>query len=266
MNDTGVLEVIEKGARSASHPIPLLFVHGGYHAAWCWDDHFLDFFADRGYRVLAPSLRGHGGSALSQQLNDCSIADYVDDIARVAADLIDPPVVIGHSMGGYVVQKYLERHSAPAGVLVASGPPHGMLAAGLRSMVMRPWATLRASIRRDMFAVVGRPPLTRAAFFTKETPESIVAQCFLRLQQESCRALSHDLVRGDLPQPQLIGTPLLVLGASYDGLIKPRQVRATARAYRTTAHFFPMGHNMMLEPGWAAVAQHIDSWLTDRGL
>ncbi|MDT5171382.1 MAG: hypothetical protein QOD02_4727, partial [Mycobacterium sp.] len=30
---------------------------------------------------------------------------------------------------------------------------------------------------------------------------------------------------------------------------------------------FPnMGHNMMLEPGWQAVAERIDGWLTDRGL
>jgi hypothetical protein len=29
-----MLEVIEKGSASESHPVPLLFVHGGEHAAW----------------------------------------------------------------------------------------------------------------------------------------------------------------------------------------------------------------------------------------
>jgi hypothetical protein len=44
-------------------------------------------------------------------------------------------------------------------------------------------------------------------------------------------------------------------------------VHATARAYRTEAEFFPnMGHNMMLEPGWAAVAERIHNWLCARGL
>jgi hypothetical protein len=28
----------------------------------CWDDGFLDFFADAGYRAAAMSLRGHGTS------------------------------------------------------------------------------------------------------------------------------------------------------------------------------------------------------------
>lgn len=47
-----MLEVIDKGTCSASRPIPLLFVHGAWHAAWCWDERFLDYFADVGYRAL----------------------------------------------------------------------------------------------------------------------------------------------------------------------------------------------------------------------
>jgi hypothetical protein len=43
-------------------------------------------------------------------------------------------------------------------------------------------------------------------------------------------------------------------------------VRATARAYRTQPEFFPMGHNMMLEPGWADVAGRIRGWLEARDL
>ena len=57
-----MLEVIDKGSATESHPVPLLFVHGAGHAAWCWDEHFLDFFADKGFRAVAVSLRGHGAS------------------------------------------------------------------------------------------------------------------------------------------------------------------------------------------------------------
>ena len=60
-------EVIEKGRSSEAHPTPLLFVHGAAHAAWCWDEYFLDFFADRGYRAVALSLHGHGASPISSQ-------------------------------------------------------------------------------------------------------------------------------------------------------------------------------------------------------
>jgi pimeloyl-ACP methyl ester carboxylesterase len=57
-----MLEVIDKGSLSRTHPSPLLFVHGGQHAAWCWDENFLDYFAAEGYRAVALSLRGHGTS------------------------------------------------------------------------------------------------------------------------------------------------------------------------------------------------------------
>ena len=42
--------------------------------------------------------------------------------------------LIGHSMGGLVVQKYLERHAAPLGILLASVPPTGVLATTLRPL------------------------------------------------------------------------------------------------------------------------------------
>jgi pimeloyl-ACP methyl ester carboxylesterase len=118
-----MLEVIDKGTCSEAHPVPLLFVHGAWHAAWCWDEHFLNFFADKGYRALALSLRGHGNSPSPKPIRACTIADYVDDLESVADSLPTKPVVIGHSMGGAIVQKYLESHEAPAGVLLASVPP-----------------------------------------------------------------------------------------------------------------------------------------------
>jgi alpha-beta hydrolase superfamily lysophospholipase len=50
-------------------------------------------------------------------------------------------------------------------------------------------------------------------------------------------------------------------------MVTNAEVRATARAYRTEAEFFPgMGHNMMLEPGRAPVAQRIHAWLQTRDL
>jgi len=42
-------------------------------------------------------------------------------------------------------------------------------------------------------------------------------------------------------------------------------VRATARAYHTQAEIFPnLGHDMMLEPGWVAVAERMHTWLKEQ--
>jgi len=60
---------------------------------------------------------------------------------------------------------------------------------------------------------------------------------------------------------------MLVLGAKDDGLRIDGDVSALARLYQTDAELFPdMGHVMMLEPEWQAVAERIDGWLTARGL
>jgi pimeloyl-ACP methyl ester carboxylesterase len=259
------LEVLDKGSCTDSHPAPLLFVHGGWHAAWCWDEHFLNFFSDKGYRALAVSLRGHGNSPTPKPLRSCSVADYVDDVASVADSLPARPVVIGHSMGGFVVQKYLESRDAPAGVLVASMPARGCLGISMRLMRRHPWLVTMALIKGQWLRCVGTPELARESFFSRAS-QSDVARFAALLGEESQR-VAYDGLLLNLPRPNQVTTPLLVLGAEYDRCVAPKEVNATARAYRTHAEIFPeMGHDMMLEPGWDTVAERIDTWLGMLGL
>ena len=260
-----MLEVIDKGTAGPAHPVPLLFVHGAWHAAWCWDEHFLDFFADRGYRAVALSFRGHGQSPTSKRLRDLSFADYLADVTSVARNLPTPPVVIGHSMGGVIAQMYLASHTAPAAVLMCSMPPQGYLRSGLRWMRRHPWHFARLTVSGESLPYVSTPALARERFFSPGTPEPLVRRYAARLQEESARSGLDGLVK--LPRPGRIQAPILVLGAAQDGAVTPAEVRATARAYRTEPDFFDgIGHDMMLEPGWEAVAQRVESWLLSRGL
>jgi pimeloyl-ACP methyl ester carboxylesterase len=256
-----LLEVIDKGSVSEAHPVPLLFVHGAWHAAWCWDENFLGFFADKGYRALAVSFRGHGNSPSDKPLRSCSVADYVEDVSIVADSLPTTPVVIGHSMGGFIVQKYLESHDAPAGVLMTSMPPQGNLGSALRWIRHRPSHFIKMVITGKALPYIATPQLARERFFSARTPEAQVVAYASRLQEDSAR-IGVDCAVLRLPRPRRVTTPLLVLGAQEDGAHTRKEILATARAYRTEAEFFPnMGHNMMLEPGWAAVAERIHTWL-----
>lgn len=261
---SGTIESIDKGSSSDTHPTPLLFVHGGWHGAWCWDEHFLDFFADAGYRAIALSLRGHGGSPTTKPLSSCSIADYVEDVRSVSDGLPTPPVLIGHSMGGFVVQKCLDDRSAPAAVLLASMPSHAArrLGVALRAMRRHPLVALRANTVGSTADLVNTPHLARDHFFSTQTPESVVESCAARLQPEGWGAPGL-FVR---LKPARVTTPLLVLGAESDKAVVNGHIRATARAYRVQAEFFAGGHNMMLEPGWPDVAERIHSWLTSQGI
>jgi pimeloyl-ACP methyl ester carboxylesterase len=260
------LEVITKEPVSDTRPTPILFVHGMWHAAWCWSEHFLPYFAQHGYVSHAVSLRGHGASEGREQLRWTSLTNYIADVAQVAGQLPSPPVLVGHSMGGMVVQKYLESHQAPAAVLLASAPPQGLFPATLRVVFRHPLAFLKAVLTLSLFPVIGKPSLTRQAFFSADMPEEKLTAYFARMQDESFRAYV-DMMILNRPQPERVKTPLLVLGAINDTLISAGEVEATARAYGTQAEFFPnMAHDMMLETGWQAVADRILSWFHKQGL
>ena len=111
----------------------------------------------------------------------CSIADFVTDVESVANSLPTRPVVIGHSMGGFVVQKYLETHDAPAGVLVASVSTRGAGGFLLRGMKRHPWHGIRSTVTTRSLHGYNTPKLAREYFYSPHTPEPM-----------SC-AMQHDL-------------------------------------------------------------------------
>jgi len=257
-------EVIDTGESTGGHPVPLLFVHGAWNGAWVWQEHFLPFFAGRGYRAVALSLRGHGHSPAPQGLHRCTIGDYVADVRAVADGLPVAPVVIGHSMGGLVVQKYLEHRDAPAAVLMGSMPPAGAFGSGLRWLRHHPWHFTKIGLTGRSLPYVSTPALARERFFSPHTGEDRVRAFAARLKEESRRAGPSSIV--DRVRPRRVRAPILVLGAEFDGATSRGEVLATARAYRSRAEFFPTGHAMMLDDGWQAVAERIHGWLGERGL
>ena len=170
-------------------------------------------------------------------------------------------MLIAHSLGGFVVQRYLENHDAPAAVLVASVPPQGVLGLAMRIWSRHPWVSMRSLPVGNLTGFIGTAPLVREHLFSAHTPDDIVES-----SAASCaiRGGARLADRPDDPpgKTQRVNTPMLVLGAADDGMVTNAEVRATARAYRTEPEFFAgMGHNMMLEPGWAGVAERIDAWL-----
>lgn len=260
------LEVITRLPAHAEHSTPLLFIHGMWHAAWCWSAHFLPYFAQNGYKSHALSLRGHAASQGRDHLRWTSLSAYVSDVVQVVQDLDPPPVLIGHSLGGLIIQKYLQSHPSPAVVLLGSAPPTGLIPATLRIAARHPLAFLKSLGTLSLIHVIRTPALYQEAFFSQNMPASEVNAYHAQVQDESFRAYLDAMIL-DLPHLKRLDTPMLVLGAADDRLISPREVEATARAYQCTPEFFPgMGHALMLDAGWQAVADRILRWLNVQGL
>jgi pimeloyl-ACP methyl ester carboxylesterase len=258
------IETTTRTPKTQTHKTPLLFVHGMWHGAWCWDETFLPFFAEQGYQATALSLRGHAGSA--GKIWGSTIVNYVSDVEQIAKTFDTPPVLIGHSMGGFLTQKYLEIHEAPAAVLLASAPPFGVWPTVFRLFRKRPLIVLKVMGKLRLYPIVETPEAARWTLFSKDMPKKQLLKYYKKLDDESFR-IFMDLMGLNLAHPKKIKTPLLILGAENDNAITPDQVHATARAYNVNAEIFPnMAHDMMLEANWKSVAERILDWLKERGL
>jgi pimeloyl-ACP methyl ester carboxylesterase len=235
-----------------------------FHGAWCWDVHFLGYFARHGFAAYAVNLRGHGASEGRERLRWTRIADFVEDVADAAHRLPRPPVVIGHSLGGFVVQKYLEKHAAPGGVLLSSPSPAGLLGTALRIARRRPLVFARINLTLSLTPVIATPQLARESFFSADVPDEELEGYWQQMQDESYAAFLN-MIGLALPKPSKIKTPMLVLGAERDNMLARADIEATARAYHTDAWIVPgVAHSSMLEKGWEAVADRIFDWLTER--
>ncbi|MCU1351820.1 MAG: Alpha/beta hydrolase [Acidimicrobiales bacterium] len=98
----------------------LVFVHGGgAHAHW-WSFLAATFAED--FRVLAIDLSGHGDSG---HRDEYGLEQWTDEVMAVAADggIAGPPVIIGHSMGGFVTMATAARHAEHVGGAIICDSP-----------------------------------------------------------------------------------------------------------------------------------------------
>lgn len=246
-----------KPARGAA---PLVFVHGAFSAAWTWAEIFMPRAAEAGYTSYALSLRGHGESDGSAHLDQHSIRDYVDDLARVVEEIGETPILIGHSMGGFVVQKYLEHHTARAAVLMSSVPPQGLIAASFHMFLKRPGLLMEINglLSTQEIALES----AREALFAKPIPDELMKRFMARMSMESQRAI-WDMSMFNLVNISAVRrTPVMVLGVEHDQLIPPFLVSATAHSYNVPAHIFPgFGHGFPIEPGSEIIIDAVIEWL-----
>ncbi|MEM8708762.1 MAG: alpha/beta hydrolase [Actinomycetota bacterium] len=232
----------------------ILLVHGAWHGSWCWDD-VAGALRDRGHGVLAIDLPGHDHPGDTRRIWN-RIGQYVAAVGEAAASM-DAPVIVGHSMGGYAVQRHLERNTARRGVLVASVPARGALPANLRTLRAHPALTLRAMLTADYHALVGSPELVRELFLSPDTPDDVVDRLAQRLQNESAVAINTMVLRP--PRPQKVTTPVSVIAAEGDTIFTLDEQRALAAAYGTEAVVLEGGHDLMVDSSWPSLVDAIDS-------
>lgn len=241
---------------------PLLFVHGAFAGGWMWTETFMPFLAQAGYPCHALSLRGHGGSEGREHINWHSVADYVDDLKTVTDWLGEEPILIGHSMGGFIVQKYLEHRPAQAVALICSVPPQGLIASQFHLLFSKPHLFLE--LNRILSGEYTDTATLREALFAGDVDEAMLAAWMTRMQNESQRAIL-DMTMFNLPNLfSMHRPPMLIVGAEDDVLVPAFLVQTTASTYGQRAHIFRrMGHAVTHEKEWPLVAACLRDWLEE---
>jgi pimeloyl-ACP methyl ester carboxylesterase len=210
--------------------IPLLLIHGYPLSQALWEPQITGL-ADVA-RVLAPDLRGHGGS--DPGLGSYSMSVLADDCRGFLDALgITRPVVLGGlSMGGYVVLEFYRKY--PQRIV-------GLILAATRAGADSP----EAKANRDKAAATAREKGVAAIVETmlpkilsqksSQTRPELVARIRKMMASTSLAAVVGDLVamrdRVDftsmLPQ---IDKPTLILHGADDQLIPPAEAQAAGAA------------------------------------
>ena len=109
---------------------PVVFVHGLWLHATSWGP-WVEFFQEAGYAPVAPGWPGDADTVEEtrshpEQVAGKGIDDVVEHYAGIIRGLSAPPIVIGHSFGGLIVQRLLGQDLAAAGVAIDAAPIKGV--------------------------------------------------------------------------------------------------------------------------------------------
>ncbi len=246
---------------SVSNGSTIVFCHGAWHDARCWQPTMMPYFADKGFQCIAPSYRNHGQSTSKGSLKFRRISEYVEDVASVVDALAKEQKVylIGHSMGGLVVQKFLENYPnrIEKAALIASVPPQGVWRVTLKSLFQHPLTFLKVNLIWSLAPLISTSTLVKELFYSEKFTDSDVLIAMEKLQDESYLAYL-DMLIFNLPNPKKIKTPIHVIGGEKDYIFSKHEVEQTAQAYNTTALILRgEAHNLFLESQWEVAAESI---------
>lgn len=229
----------------------ILFVHGGFHGAWCWSETFA-LLAARGIGAAAIDLRGHGGLAQTEDFITQGLADMTMDVAEALRTFSAPIFVAGHSLGALVAMDAARQTQLRGLVLLAPAAPAG----------------LEARHALPPFPVdqpVAPPPENRARRWFLSGAEFVDASAYLaRLCSESPRLLNECFHDGVDIAPAAITCPILCIsGGKDDSPLHPAgQDRAIAARYGADLHEVAnAGHCLMLDDGRRETAEVIHAWI-----
>lgn len=241
----------------------------------------MQFFKEKGYSVINPSWPGDGATVADSRNNPGPIAnrgvvEIADSYAKVIATLSEPPILIGHSFGGLIVQVLLGRGIAAGAIALDPAP--------IKGVWQLPFSALKASL-----PVLGNPfnlkkavNLTFSQFqygFGNAIPEpearaiydSVTIPAPARPLFQAAFATLNPWAETKVNTSNTNRGPLLITGGGNDHIAPPVLGQASAKKYNksvvTEFKLFPdRGHSLASDHGWKEIAEYCLVWLKKNGL
>lgn len=247
----------------------IIFIHGMFLTPKSWDL-WVNYFENRGYDCHAPAWPMHEEPPaylrknIPEELGGLGLSTLYRHHVELLQKEITPPIVIGHSMGGLLMQKLAAAGLIQAGVGICSVAPNRMLALD--------WGFLKNSASiTNPFAGDQPYEMTPELFhqnfgntMTKEDSNSAYQSFAVHESRQVLRNIMGEDGHIDMDQPHV---PLLFVGAAEDQIIPSSLVERNALAYSdalSTSDFveFPdRGHFICGQYGWEEVARHVADWI-----
>ncbi len=251
----------------------VFMIHGMFGGSWYWGN-FKTYFEERGYDCVVPTLRYHDvppDSSPDPRLGTTGLLDYAADLEKEIKRLKEPPIVMGHSMGGLLSQILGSRGLAKALVLLTPAAPAGILP--IRPSVMRTF--MEVMIRPGFWTKPFRlSPKTVAYSITNLKTPTEQKAIYNKLVYESGRALYQlglwflDSTKSSAVDREKVKCPVLVISGKDDRIVPASVVKQVAIKYGDLADYREYenhAHWLIDEQGWEDIADDIDNWLR-RGL
>ncbi len=246
---------------------PILLVHGMWGWHWVWS-HFVQTFSDAGYPCYAVDMVGHGPDTHhNPPPGNLQVSEYVAELKKTM-ELITarhdntPPLVMGYSMGGLIVQKTLETTPAAGLVLISSAAPKGIL-------VLPPFHTLFILVKyliKSFFTPLVEPDDKEVYYlaFHHMTGEELKL-ALERVVPEYSRAY-RQIILGRVPvESRHITCPVLVVGGGQDRMVTSKSNQQLAKKYNASLIIFAQAsHWLAREEGWQDVCNYILKWATSK--
>ncbi|PCJ79678.1 MAG: alpha/beta hydrolase [Flavobacteriales bacterium] len=247
----------------------IVFIHGLFMNAKSWDS-WKTYFEKKGYNCIVPEYPFHKGEPaelrnnIPEGLGNLTLTEVANFYTDIITKLDEKPMLIGHSIGGLIVQILVNRDLAAKGVSIDPAPPKGVFSFK--------WSFLKSNLATINPLKGSKACLPSVKWFqyafcntmTMEETEKIYDEFVVPESRNVPRESTKNAGKIDFKKAHV---PLLIIAGEKDNIIPSSLNKKNAKKYKHTGsvvdfkEFKDRTHILCIQQEWEEMADYIDNWI-----